>query len=76
MPASEIKTYAYMMVNENGQYIAEKILSNDLPIVKNNFAYGFITVRDDLRIFKQYRLLEFKYYIGLPCIYVNITHRK
>ncbi len=50
----------YIIIDENGEYIADQILPIRLSVVKNNHAYGFIMTEDDLRIFKRYKLIKRK----------------
>jgi hypothetical protein len=46
----------YMILDKQGEYIADQTLPMNLSEVKNGYAYGFFVTEDDLRIFKRYKL--------------------
>ena len=58
LSSSDITQYEYIILNNQGNLIATQKLPIDLKVVKNNFAYGFVTDENDLRIFKKYRLYK------------------
>ncbi|MBN2415658.1 hypothetical protein JXO52_07440 [bacterium] len=48
----------YMILDKNGEYIADQVLPIALQVVKGGCAYGFCTNEDGVKIFKRIRLVK------------------